>query len=363
METATEAHYPTPTALCYSSDGRFLAAAYTDGSLRQWDCAGALQKELATGRGGTLSMYDRVVYSRDDKTIAFGGWTGTGIWDLTSGRTHWIGGRAQTIAFWNDAVLIAFEADQELRAYDCDWSYFEYWITRSRDTHPDDVILAFSSDRKTAVSGGADGFVRLWDMSTSGMKIIDTFFPFPDEDSPEYIFAITAASFSNDGRWLACGNDFGETCLIDLAARAVVRPAERIDRINCVEFSRDGRLFASAGRKGDMHVWHTDTGLSGYPLQFRAAPNILSIAFAPDGNTIASASQSGAITVWDIASGQMTMSLHALPNGNWLAQHSDGRASHSEGASDYLRFDGPLPVPLGSYEQARDGCLRPLAAD
>ena len=71
-------------SVAYSPDGKTLASAGDDGTVKLWE--GATGKEQATLRGHSREVWS-VAYSPDGKTLASGSWDGTvKLWDVTTGE-------------------------------------------------------------------------------------------------------------------------------------------------------------------------------------------------------------------------------------------------------------------------------------
>jgi WD40 repeat protein len=74
------------------------------------------------------------------------------------------------------------------------------------------------------------------------------------------------------------------------------------DEIECVAFSPDGSILASAARDGSISLWQLKTGSE---IRRLAGPQgyIGAVIFSPDGKSLASAHENGKVRLWDVASG------------------------------------------------------------
>jgi WD40 repeat protein len=79
------------------------------------------------------------------------------------------------------------------------------------------------------------------------------------------------------------------------------------DFVNCVAFSPDGEVIASAGDT-TIKLWDTDTGLLIRNLEGHTR-KVTRVAFSPDGKTIASGGNDGTVRVWSAQTGKLIRSL------------------------------------------------------
>ena len=156
--------------------------------------------------------------------------------------------------------------------------------------------VAISADGRTAVSGGRDGTVRVWDLA--GTATPRELTGHPSE--------VTAVAVSADGRTaLSAGGDDGTVRVWDLAGTAAPRVLTgHTGYVNGVAVSADGRTAVSGGRDGrddTVRVWD---------LAGAAAPRVLTghtdwvwgVAVSADGRTaVSGGGYNGMVGVWDLA--------------------------------------------------------------
>ncbi len=143
-------------------------------------------------------------------------------------------------------------------------------------------------------------------------------------------------------------------------------------KVNCVAFSPDGRLIASAGEDRTVKVWEAQTGREVYTLAGHTE-TVYGIAFSPDGRHLASAAgvrpdrkskplpSPGELLVWDMRTGQKVFTHQKSKEGYLCAAFSPDGHYLAGGASwsnvdiwdvhtgqKMLTFDGHPPRSAGA---------------
>ncbi|MBE9185932.1 NACHT domain-containing protein [Microcoleus sp. LEGE 07076] len=186
--------------------------------------------------------------------------------------------------------------------------------------------VAFSPDGKLLATGGSDGVVRCWEV-TSGKELLTC---------KGHCNLVVSVAFSPDGKTLASGSSDRTVKLWDCRSGECLQTCQgHSDWVRSVAFSPDGKTLASGSNDRTVKLWDCHSGECLQTWQGHS-DWIRVIAFSPDGRTLASGSDDRTVKLWDCHSGECLQtwqghsdwvnSVAFSPDGKTLASGSSDRA-------------------------------------
>lgn len=286
-------HTRTITSLALSPDGRTLATASVDLTLRLWDVTtGALRAALE----GHSDWIRACAFAPDGESlVSASADCSLRIWHVATGslRTILVGhtGSVLGCAFTPDGkVIVSVSVDGTLRHWDsssgAERSAFEGLV-------PSELACALAPDGTSFISMLDDGGLRLWDASTGALRM-------DFGGRPNWV---ARCAISHDGKTVVSVSGDGMLCIWDTVTGAshLVHNGSELWVPACA-LDRQGKTVVSGSSDGTMRQWDVATGATKRVFDDHAGP-VKECAFAPDDKTIVSASASGVLRLRDMATG------------------------------------------------------------
>jgi WD40 repeat protein len=291
------AHGEDITALAYSPDGKTLASASFDTTVKLWDAATG--KPLRTLAGHDKRVWS-VAFSPDGASVLSGSHDGTArLWDPGTGellRTITQEGPNWHLAFSPDGKRFAmasrphasYTGQSWIAVWDLKFNRLAYML----EGHESRAWwVAWSRDGSQLASSSEDRTIRFWEMPSGHFRrAIKTEVP------------ATAFAWSGDGKTLVSAHPDGLLRFwnVDKGVLTTTR-AGHAGAVAAVVYSPDERLLASAGADGAIALWDASGSDLGLHDRFVAhGDEIAALAFAPDGKTLASGGRDRSLRLWDV---------------------------------------------------------------
>ncbi len=390
-------HTKTITAIAFSPDGKLLASASRDHTVRLWNVGSEDLRPRVLTRYYSAAL--SLAFSPDGKYLVTSGSvqgteTPVRIFDLATetevtprleGHTSWV----YALAFSPDGRLLASAGGESTIFV---WDFASRKLLYQLAGHGGNILsLAFSPGGQRLVSGGVDHTVRIWDVtarrqvgfrrghgaavntvavSSDGQSVFSVSVTGGESTAklwnlaqqeerdvlvgPQSVFDL---ALSPDGKTVASViYDTFAVQLWDVPSRRLVRNLSgHTKSLLCVAFSPDGKLLATGGRDQTVRLWdpHKLQPIAVLTNDFE----VRSVAFARDGHTLAAAGSG--INFWDVPSRRLAAGLESDPGVMSAVTFSpvDDHIATGDANGNVVLWDGRTRKPIRSPFKSHRGLV------
>ena len=194
------------------------------------------------------------------------------------------------VQYFPDGTRLAIASATGIWTYDVNSDKVHALLTTDMT---DAYNVSFSPNGQILASGGEDGLIRLWDVSTGEHK--NTFIA--EHGSPPHVL------FSRDGDTLASWGSY-EVNLWDVATSTHKKTSREYEDYANVSINGDGGILVNIDNKNDyIRLLDFITGEENKNLRGHTK-KVESVAFSPDGKTLVSGSKDKTMRLWDVTTGK-----------------------------------------------------------
>jgi WD40 repeat protein len=337
-------HSESVRSLAISPDGRQIVSGSNDKTIKLWNMETGQEIRTITGHTGLVQS---VAFSPDGKKLVSSGSSEKNIkiWDTGTGREI----RTITTALSVAQVIYSPNGRNIALHFGWDGEYDNSVIKvidaesgrEIRSIHHGIIIdaIAYNSDGNRIASASwideENENVKIWNAET-GAEIKTLSGIITD--------GTLSLAFSPNGRQIVAGLWAKEFKTWDTESGRELRTITgHSNNVNSVAYSPDNNRILSGSSDGTAKIWDAATGRELLSLSRNTTP-VYRVALSPNGKRLASGSQDGIIRIWDIENGKMLQAITAhVFNGNNVPVFSveysaDGRRILSGGDDDTIKI-------------------------
>ncbi len=314
-------------SVCFSPNGKLLAASDAQGQVRWWNVADG--RQLFSGAENPSWVWT-IAFSPDGHTLASCGEDRTiRLWNTATGECtfalqehqHWVWCVAfSTPSDPENSLLASASEDQTVKLWDLQTGVCLHTL----EGHSGGVCtVAFAPKAERLASGGVDQVIRLWSVDSAACI----------RELEGHTNRVMAIAFHPRGKLLASGGDDQTVRLWDSESGECIQVLEQGSRVWSVAFDPAGGVLAIACDDQTIRLW--DVAMMKLLRVLRGHGNrVWSVAFSPDGQTLTSGSDDQTIRFWEVQTGQCLRTFQGHHNWIWSAVASPDGVLLATGSED-----------------------------
>ncbi len=286
-------------ALAFEPGGKSIASCGLGDGVRVWQSdTGKQERRLASENGFAFAL----AFSPDGRNVAVGGRNGViVVHDFASGKElrRWPAHMSLIYALaWSpDGKSLASGAGEDSMIHLWDPNTGNERTTRHQGHFRPIDHLMFNQDGRRLLSISKEGRSLEWDLATGKSRLLAS--AWPDASNPPFIFAVSSDRKTLASTYPLPANPPAEP-VIDLFDTTTNKKRHTLtghkDAVMMVAFDADGRRLFSLGRDRTVRAWDVETGAqlwqANVGIPGRGGPYVRALALSPDGKTIACAMNS-----------------------------------------------------------------------
>lgn len=293
----------------FSSNGRLLATAGNDRTVRLWDLQGNQPQRIDEFNA---RVQDVAFSSGKNQFVSFQQDGTIKLWDLNGKlllEFHSPVNKIKDIDLSNDGKYVAIVEEN---------GFVHLWIVHNNQLSKIAISIqeinsiSFTPDSQRLATTGRDGFIRIWDLQGVKQQEVDTTFAATEVDQ-----VINSIIFSSDGHRMVVEGSSNDVTLWSLINKPSKLSTHR--SIFGAGFDSVGKLLLVVDRgdgNGDFFRLEDSQGslLGEFEPGGMRGPTNSATNFSPTGKLFAAAKSKDKVVIWDI-SGKQLAELQVLSDG------------------------------------------------
>ncbi|MBW2663375.1 MAG: PDZ domain-containing protein, partial [Deltaproteobacteria bacterium] len=313
-------HTKSVKLVLFSPDGKYIASASQDKTVKLWSVASGECLKTFTGHTNILKSLS---FSPDGKYIASGDYDRKiKLWEIETGDCIQTLNDQQSFASFSPGgkYIASASQDKTIKLWEVETGKCIKTLWHSENVE----AVCFSPDGKylaSASAGYPDKLIKIWSMDD--YKCIKTVTYY--RGSPKSL------SFSPDGKYIALTTSYDGSILWEVETGKRIK--EISGKVSSLSFSPDRKYIALVSENKTIKIFEVKTGEFINTLSADTY-YVTSLSFSPGGKYIVSGGWDKTIKLWEVETGDRTktftvtghskaQSVSFSPNGEYIASGSD----------------------------------------